>query len=100
MLHEGPTDDTNDSVGAAEQKFSINFNKAKTKFCLSSHCNHDNSYLFVNGKEIYKSKANYENVNFPTQFCLESISNKFGAAESREVSLKRNVYAAIKRQCG
>ena len=26
--------------------------------------------------------------NFPTQFCLRSISDKFGATESREVSFK------------
>ena len=39
----------NGNVGAAEQKFSINFSKAMTKFCLSLHYNHDSSYLFVNG---------------------------------------------------
>ena len=38
--------------------FSINFSKAKTKVCLSVHYNHDNSYLFPNGKEILKFKAN------------------------------------------
>ena len=53
--------------------------------------NSDNSYLFVNGKEIFKFKA-VKCVNFPTQFCLESISNGFGATNSREVSLKGNVY--------
>ena len=37
-------------------------------------------------------KANNQNVNFPTQFSLGSISNGFGAAESRKVSLKRTVY--------
>ena len=50
------------------------------------------SYLFVNEKEIFKFKANNKNVNFPTQFCLGSISNGFSALESREVSLNGNVY--------
>ena len=36
----------------------------------------------------FKFKANNNDVNFPTQFCLESMSNGFGAAESSEVSLK------------
>ena len=63
----------------------------QTKFCLSLHYNGESSYLFVNGKEIFKFKANNKNVNFPTQFCLGSISNKFGATEPREVSLKENV---------
>ena len=73
VLIGGSTDDINDSVGAAEQKFSINFSKARTKFCLSLHYNHDNSYLFVNRKEIYKFKADDKNVNFPTQFCPGTI---------------------------
>ena len=29
---------------------------------------------------------------FPTQFCLRSMSNGFGAIESRAVSLKGSVY--------
>ena len=29
-------------------------------------------FLFVNGKEIFKFKADNRNLNFPTQFCLES----------------------------
>ena len=48
--------------------------KANTKFCISLHYNSDNSYLFVNGKEICKFKASNKNVNFPSQFCLGSIS--------------------------
>ena len=57
---------------------------------MSLHYNADNSYFFVNGKEIFK--ADNKNINFPTQFCLGSISNGFSAAESREVSLYGNVY--------
>ena len=55
-----------------------------TKFWLSLHYNGDNIYFFVNGKEIFKFKADNKNVNFPTQFCLVSISNKFYAFGSRE----------------
>ena len=46
----------------------------------------------VNGKEILKFKADNKNVNFPTQFCLGSMSNGLSASESREVSLNGNVY--------
>ena len=38
--------------------FSINFSKVKTKFFFS-----DNSYLFVNGREIYRFKAHNKNAN-------------------------------------
>ena len=50
------------------------------------------SYLFVNGKEVFKFKADNKNINFPTQFCLRSIPNGFSTAESREVYLNGNVY--------
>ena len=53
VLGERSTDDINDSIGTAVKKFSINFSKTNPKFCLSLHFSHKNSYLFVNGKEIY-----------------------------------------------
>ena len=59
---------------------------------MSFHYNADNSYLFLNGKEIVKFKDDNKNVNFPTQFCLGTISNGFRNTESREVSLNENVY--------
>ena len=34
--------------------YAINFNVTKKKFCLSLHYNEANSYLSVNGTEIYK----------------------------------------------
>ena len=79
-------------MGSPEKKFSINFTKVSTKFCLSLHCNADNSYLFINGQEFCKFKADNKNVNFSIQFCLGSISNGFTITESREVSLNGNVY--------
>ena len=47
VLGEGDTSGTNGSFGAPEKEFSINFTRAKRKFCLSLHYNGDNSYLFV-----------------------------------------------------
>ena len=52
----------------------------------------DNSYLFVNGKEIFKFKVDNKNVNFPIQFCLGSVPNGFSANKPRKVSLSGNVY--------
>ena len=68
------------SFGSPEKKFHTNFTKINTK-CLSLHYDADSSYLFVNGKEIFKFKAGNENVNFPTQFCLWNISKGFNNAE-------------------
>ena len=36
--------------------YSTNFTADNKKICLSSHYNGDNSYLFVNGKEIINLK--------------------------------------------
>ena len=44
--------------------------------------------MFVNGKEVYRFKADNKNVNFPAQFCLGSVFNGFSDNASREVSLK------------
>ena len=40
-----------------EKMYSINFTVTKNIFCLSLHYSGKNSYLFVNGTEIYKFKA-------------------------------------------
>ena len=52
VLGEGPTFRVNESFGSLEKKFSINFSKVNTKLYLSLHYNVDNSYFFVNEKEI------------------------------------------------
>ena len=46
----------------------------------------------MNGKKIHKFKANNGHFKFPPQFYLGSISNKFSLNESKEVSLKGNVF--------
>ena len=92
VLGEGDTFGINRSFGAPEKMFCVNFSKAMVKVCLSFHYNCDSRYLFFIGKEIFKFKANNGKVNFSTQFCLGCISNGYGATESREVSLKENVY--------
>ena len=91
ILGKGPTQGLGKHSLSAEKMYSINFTKPNTKFCLSLHYN-DDSYLFVNGKEIIKYKANNKNINFPTQFCIGGISDGFSANDSKEVSLNENVY--------
>ena len=53
----------------AEKMYSINFTEKNKKFFLSLHYNGANSYLFVNGTEIYKFKAkDSETVTTPLYF--------------------------------
>ena len=48
--------------------------------------------MFVNEQETFMFKANNKNVNFPTQFCVENISYRFGATGSIELCLKGSVW--------
>ena len=57
ILGIGPTQLLSENSLTAEKMYSINFTVTKKKFCLSLHYNRANSYLFVNGTEIYKFKA-------------------------------------------
>ena len=56
VLGKGPTQRLEHTL-TAEEMYSINFTVTKKKFSLRLHYNGANSYLFVNGTEIYKFKA-------------------------------------------
>ena len=71
ILGEGPTFGIDGSFGSPEKNFSINFTKANTKFGLSLQYNVDNSYLFVNGKEILNLKPTIKMLTFELNFVSE-----------------------------
>ena len=54
ILGIGPTQGLGENSLTAEKMYSINFTVTKKKFCLSSHYNGANTYLFVNSKKIVK----------------------------------------------
>ena len=57
LVHgKGPTQGLEHTL-TAEKMYSINFTVVRKKFCLSLQHNGANSYLFVNGTEIYKFEA-------------------------------------------
>ena len=53
--------------------YSINFTVTKKQFCLTLHYDGANSYLFVNGTEIYKFRAKDSEI-LASPFCLGNIS--------------------------
>ena len=57
ILGKGPTQGLGEHSLTVEKMYSINFTLTKKRFCLSLHYNGANSYLFVNGTEIYRFKA-------------------------------------------
>ena len=60
----------------AEKMYSTNFTVDNKKLCLSLHYNDDNSYLFVNGKEIINFKAKESEI-VPYSLFLGNISKDF-----------------------
>ena len=75
VLGIGPTRGLKHTI-SAEKMYSINFTVTKKKFCFSLHCNGANSYLFVNGAEIYKFKAKDSQI-VASPLCLGNISNNW-----------------------
>ena len=53
--------------------YSINFTLTKKKFATSLHYNGANSFLFVNGTEMYKFKAK-DSETVASPLCLGNIS--------------------------
>ena len=70
----------------AEKLHSTNYTENNKKFCLSLHYNGANSYLFVNGTEIYKFKAKYSEI-VATPFCLGNISKDFSVDDMKKTGL-------------
>ena len=71
--------------------YSINFTVTKEKFCLSLHYNGANSYLFVNGTEIYKFKAKYSEI-VAAPLCLGNISKDWSVDNMKKIGFTVYVY--------
>ena len=57
ILGKGPPQQIENTTMTGKKENIINFSAQQNKFSLVLHFNGMNSYLFVNGVEIYKYKA-------------------------------------------
>ena len=71
--------------------YSINFSESNKNFCLSLHYNGVNSYLFVNGTEIHKTKAKDSEI-VATPLCLGNISKNLTVDNLKKTGLNGYVY--------
>ena len=71
--------------------YSISFTVTKKKFCFSLYYNWANSYLFVNGTEIYKFKAKDSEI-VPALLCLGNISKDWSAHNMKRTWFTGYVY--------
>ena len=90
ILGKGPIQGLEHTL-TAEKMYSINFTVTRKKFCLSLHYNGANSYLFVNGTEIYKFKAKDSEI-VATPLCLGNISKDWSVDNLKRTGLNGYVY--------
>ena len=93
ILGHGLTQKVNNTTISAEKMYSPNFSADNKIFRLSLHYNGENSYLFVNGKEVTKFKAKKPEIN-ADQLTIGSISTSANLSISNieDSKLYRNVY--------
>ena len=70
---------------------SINFTEHNKKLCLSLHYNGENSYMFVNAKEIHKFKAKDSEI-VATPLCLGNISKDWSVGNIKKTELNGHAY--------
>ena len=85
ILDKGPTQGLEHTL-STEKMYLVNFSGHNKKFCLSSHYNGANSYLFANGKEIHKFKAKYSEI-VATPLCLGNISKDWSVDNMKKQDL-------------
>ena len=90
VLGKGPTQGLEHTL-TAEKMYSISFILTKKKFCLSLHHNVANSYLFVNGIEIYKFKAKDSEI-VTSSLCLRNSSKDWSVDNMKKTGFTGYVY--------
>ena len=90
VLGRGPTQGLETTL-TAEKMYSINFAASKRRFCLSLHYSGANSYLFVNGTEIYKFKAKDSKI-VANRLCLGNISKDCSVDNTKKRGFTGYVY--------
>ena len=75
----------------AEKEYTIDLSEQQKKFCLDLHYNWANSYVFVNGIEIYKFKAKKSEIT-AVPLCSGNVSKNFSTDNVKNTGIYRYVY--------
>ena len=89
ILGKRPTQGLEHTLTAGKM-YSTNFTVTRNKFHLILHYNGANSYLFVNGREMYKKAKDSEIVATP--LCLGNISKDSSVDNMKKTGLNGYVY--------
>ena len=80
-----------DTTICAEKLFHNNFTEFGVKFVLSLQYNGNNSYLFANGTQELKFKAEDDQI-INEKLCLGNLSTQWTISESEKTGLYGNIY--------
>ena len=89
ILGKGPTQGLEHAL-SARKMYSVNLTENNKKICLNLPYNGANTYLFVNGTEIYKFKGkDSEIVAYP--LCLGKVSKDWTVDDMEKTGLNGHV---------
>ena len=91
VVGDGVTQGIQDTTLYVEKKYFRNFSEPNVKFVLSFHCNDDDSYLFVNGRQELKFKCKTDQL-VKEKLCIGNLSDQWTASESEKTRLYGNIY--------
>ena len=91
LMGTGLTQGINDTTIYADKNFYRNITDFGKKFVLSLHYNGDNSYLFVNGRQELKFKAE-TNQLVKGKLCIGNLSDQWTTSESEKTGVYGKIY--------
>ena len=94
LVGTGLTQVINDTTIYAEKNFYRNFTDFGKKFVLSLHYNGDNSYLFVNGRQVLKFKAKTDQL-VKEKLCIGNLSDQWTTSESEKTGTYGKIYVFV-----
>ena len=90
VLGHGLIQKIDDTTIYGEKMYSPNFTVANETFCLRLHHSGDDTYLFVNGKEVIKFKAKLQSV--VGKLSLGNTSADFNQADRKSTGIYGHIY--------
>ena len=91
LMGDGLTQGINDTTLYVKKNYWRNFTDPGKKFIISLHCNGDESYFFVNGRQELKFKAKTDQL-VKEKLCIGNLSDQWTASESEKTGLYGNIY--------
>ena len=91
LMGDGLTQGINDTTLYVEKNYWRNLTDPGKKFIISLYYNGDESYFFVNGRQVLKFKAKTDQL-VKEKLCIGNLSDQWTASESEKTGLYGSIY--------